>query len=207
MISTLRGRITDRNIHLDKGTCEIVIDVAGVGYELTSTTATLDLLTQETEAFCYVYHHITEADQRLFGFATKEARQAFKGLLGAHGVGPSLALAVLATHTVSQLAAILDSEDVDALCETPGVGKKTAQRLLVELRSSLILPAIDGEPEVDLRDQADASSIVDVKEALAQLGYSPTEIRKALAPLTASKEGDSGDLLKQALQSLGGNNG
>ena len=91
-----------------------------------------------------MHHHFWEADQRLFGFASKDERVAFQGLLGAHKVGPALALAIIATFNPTDLARVLNDDDLDALCTVPGVGKKTAQRLLVDLKSSLVLPVLDG---------------------------------------------------------------
>ncbi len=210
MIGTLRGTVIEREVALDRSAAtELTIEVAGVGYRVSTTAATLSRLPGDEVVLLYVHHHIRESDQKLFGFLTKEERKAFEGLLSAHGVGPSLALAVLATHSVRQLAAILSEEDLGALCEVPGVGKKTAQRLLVELKSSLVLPALDGEPSesgIDLTDSAghETSPLTDVKEALVNLGYSSEEARRAVVGLRdeADDDSDSGQLLKRALMKL-----
>ncbi len=208
MIATLTGQITERNPLLDKGTAELVIEVAGVGYGVTISLGASENLSSGAETKLFIHHHITEADQRLYGFLSSEEKTAFKGLLAAHGVGPSLAMAVLATHSVPQLAAILDSDDVDALCETPGVGKKTAQRLLVELKSSLVLPVIDSDSSgtIDLTKAASGAGMADVKQALESLGYSKAEIREAVSSIDRSKfeeDQDTGALLKLALKELG----
>ncbi len=209
MIGTLRGTIIDRDMALDGvATAEFTIEVAGIGYRITSTPGTLSRLSSEDEVMIHVHHHFWEDNQRLYGFLTRDERSAFEALLSAHGVGPALALAVLATHPVAQLARILADDDLTALCEVPGVGKKTAQRLLVELKSTVVLPVldgVDGQPAAAVVGGAD-SPLVDVREALTSLGYSQSEIRSAIASLGAdvAVEADSGQLLKRALLKLSG---
>jgi holliday junction DNA helicase RuvA len=153
-----------------------------------------------------VHHHIREDHQALYGFTAKEERIAFEGLLGAHGVGPALALAILATHSPVALARILADDDLTALCEVPGVGKKTAQRLLVELKSRLVLPEIDlVRPEGTAAAVVGANgsdALADVRAALASLGYGTDEVRRATAELPG--EGEPGELLRLALRALAG---
>ena len=210
MIGSLRGMIIDRDITLDgAATAEFTIEVAGVGYRVTSTPGTLSRLSSENEVLIHIHHHFWEDNQRLFGFLTKDERTAFEALLSAHGVGPALALAVLATHPVGQLARILADDDLAALCEVPGVGKKTAQRLLVELKSTVVLPVldgVDGQPVAPAATNGTESPLVDVREALISLGYSQAEIRAAIASLGSEPEteADSGQLLKRALLKLSG---
>lgn len=215
MIGSLRGTVLDREAVADRAASpEVLVEVSGVGYRVSVTSSTLDRLGGDAPVLLYIHHHIRETDQRLYGFLTKDERVAFEGLLAAHGVGPSLAMAVLATHSAAGLARILADDDLAALCEVPGVGKKTAQRLLVELRSSLVLPELgDGAaPTVDLTanalDGGASSPLTDVREALLNLGYSGDEVRRAVASLsleavTESGE-DSGQLLKVALRALAG---
>lgn len=209
MIGSLRGVIIDREHVTDRAAAaEVTIEVAGVGYRVSATAATISRLPGDEVVLLYIHHHIREADQKLFGFLTKEERAAFEGLLSAHGVGPALALAVLATHPVDQLARILAEDDLTALCEVPGVGKKTAQRLLVELKSTLVLPVLEtngATPGVTTITGGDSPRpLVDVREALVNLGYSTEEIRRAVAGLATEDidDGDSGQLLKLALLNL-----
>lgn len=216
MIGSLRGLVIDRDAVLDRAAAaELTIEVAGVGYRVMVTAATLSRLPADEPVLLFIHHYIREADQKLYGFGTKVERAAFEGLLSAHGVGPNLALAVLATHPVDQLARILADDDLTALCEVPGVGKKTAQRLLVELKSTLVLPVLDGPggAPIDLvapggAEGADAGrgGLVDVREALVNLGYSSEEIRRAVAGLAeeSQRTTDSGRLLKLALLNLAG---
>lgn len=212
MIGSLRGTITDREPVIDRSALpEVLIEVAGVGYRVIITASTLDRLDNVGEVLLFIHHHIREADQKLYGFLAKEERVAFEGLLAAHGVGPALAMAVLATHSAPSLARILADDDLAALCEVPGVGKKTAQRLLVELKSSLVLPDLGNGVSIDLNGTASPSvstPLVDVREALVNLGYSPDEVRSALGSLPAelveAEDVDSGKLLKVALRALAG---
>lgn len=210
MIVSLRGDVVERTAEFDKASAEIVMDVAGVGYRLIVTPRTMAALPAGGEVLVHVHHHFWEADQKLFGFASKDERIAFEGLLAAHKVGPALALAIIATHSPERLAVILDNDDLDALCEVPGVGKKTAQRLLVELKSSLVLPVLDGGPTPAAADGAEpvgGSAVGDVREALRELGYTPEEIRSAVAALPLDDvdvSADSGVLLKLALRALAG---
>ena len=210
MIERLRGTVIDREVALDGlSSAEVVIDVGGVGYRMTVTSGTLSRLENGVEVVVFIHHHFWEDNQRLFGFLSKDERRAFQALLSAHGVGPALALAVLATHSVPQLARILADDDLAALCEVPGVGKKTAQRLLVELKSTVVLPALDAVngPVAELGDAIAAESpLVDVREALVNLGYSSVEVRSAIAALGSETElgTDSGQLLKKALLKLSG---
>ncbi|MGF1598239.1 MAG: Holliday junction branch migration protein RuvA [Acidimicrobiales bacterium] len=216
MIGSLRGRVLDRQAVLDRAGAqpEVLLEVAGVGYRVTVTAATLDRLRGDAEVLLHIHHHIRESDQRLYGFATRDERMAFEGLLAAHGVGPSLAMAVLATHSAPELARILADDDLAALCEVPGVGRKTAQRLLVELKSSLILPVLDDPlPAVSAATNGagKANPLADVREALVNLGYSGDEIKLALAALPPADGpagdgpgADAGQLLRQALRALAG---
>ena len=209
MIERLRGTIIDRDVSIDAtSSAEFVIDVSGVGYAVTATPSTLSRLEPNADVVVFIHHHFWEDNQRLFGFLSKDERRAFTALLSAHGVGPALALAVLSTHSVPQLARILADDDLAALCEVPGVGKKTAQRLLVELKSTVVLPVLEGEATVGGAELGASvgsdSPLVDVREALVNLGYSSGEIRTAIAALGSDigPEVDSGQLLKKALLKL-----
>jgi holliday junction DNA helicase RuvA len=199
VIGSLRG------VLLDRSAGEVLVEVAGVGYRVTVTPSTsVDLGLLGDEVFVHVHHHVREDAQTLYGFVGRDERMTFEALIGAHGVGPSLALAILSVHSPSQLRAALAADDVASLCLVPGVGKKTAARLLVELKSRLELGDV-----VDLTVVTGAngngaghapSPLADVRDALANLGYGPDEIRDVLADLPPS--GDAGELIRAALQRL-----
>lgn len=195
MIGSLRGALLDRSLDGD-----VLIEVAGVGYRvIVAPTASPAVGEIGDDVFLWIHHHIREDAQTLYGFATREERVCFEALLGAHGVGPALALAILSVHGPAALREVIASQDVSALCLVPGVGNKTAARLLVELQSRLDLPDI-----VDLTPTpgtAPVSSVRrDVTEALAGLGYGPDEVRRVVDDLPA--EGEPADLLREALRRL-----
>lgn len=197
MIGSLRGTL------LDRGDDVVLVEVGGVGYRVNvSPTTVVALGDVGEEVFLWIHHHIREDAQALYGFPTADGRRCFTALLGAHGVGPSLALAILSVHGPVDLVRVLAEDDVAALCLVPGVGKKTAARLLVELKSRLDIP-LDGPVVVDgaVAPVASGSARADVREALGGLGYGPDEIREVLADLPDGGQ-DAGELLKQALRRL-----
>jgi Holliday junction DNA helicase RuvA len=199
VIGALRGEL------LDRGDAEITVEVGGVGYRvLVSPTTAVSLGDVGHEVFCWVHHHQREDAVTLYGFATKDERMCFEALLGAHGVGPALALAILSIHSPPALARILAEDDLGALCLVPGVGKKTAARLLIDLKSRLSIPDLGQAPALTGASAADvgpASVRADVRIALVELGYSDGEVRDVMADLPA--DGDAGALLRDALQRLG----
>ena len=196
MIGSLRGRLLDRSL-----TGELLVEVGGVGYRVVVAAAgALALGEVGSEVFVWVHHHVRDDAQVLYGFATAEERQCFEALLGAHGVGPSLAMAILSVHSPAALRQAVASDDVAALCLVPGVGKKTAARLLIELKSRLEVPEGVGAVTAAPGAGGPPSALADVRDALAGLGYGADEVRAVLRDLPA--DGDAGTLLREALQRL-----
>lgn len=193
MIGSLRGTVLERT-----GDSTVLLEVGGVGYLLAVTPKTLGELEPGTAAFLYVHHHIREESQTLFGFLHRDERTTFEVLIATHGIGPALAVAILATHPPAALVDIVAMGDLGALTLVPGVGKKTAERLLVELRNRLNLPMLD---PVGAGGSGGGTVIGNVREALTGLGYGPEEVRDALRDLPSS--GDASTLLRDALQLLG----
>ena len=194
MIGSLRGVLQER---FEDG--QVLVEVAGVGYRVTVTpTTSVSVGEVGQEIFLHIHHHFRESDQTLFGFLSRQERRCFETLLSAHGVGPSLALAVLGVHGPNELVRLIAEEDVSSLCLVPGIGKKTASRLLIELKDSLDisaeLDAVNTGTGADRR-----SAMVEVQEALGGLGYSLEEIRPVLADLAGD---DPSILLREALQRL-----
>jgi Holliday junction DNA helicase RuvA len=151
------------------------------------------------EVFIHIHHHQREDAEILYGFESLEQRRVFETLIGTHGVGPALGLGILTVHEPAQLARAVAADDVAALCQVPGVGKKTATRLLVELKHRLDVAEIDltGVPD---STPAVSNAIDDVREALAGLGYGNDEIARILPRLEQGE--DSSDLIRQALRLL-----
>jgi Holliday junction DNA helicase RuvA len=194
VIGSLRGTLLDRSLDGD-----VLIEVGGVGYRVTvAPTAAPAVGEIGDDVFLWVHHHIREDAQTLYGFASREERVCFEALLGAHGVGPALALAILSVHGPGALREVIATQDVSALCLVPGVGAKTAARLLVELQSRLDLPDIDLTPAAT-GAAVTPSARRDVTEALAGLGYGPDEVRRVVDDLP---DGEPADLLREALRRL-----
>ena len=191
MIGSLRGTVLERGLD-----GQVLLEVGGIGYLVTVTPRTLAELEPTSGAFLHVHHHIREDAQTLYGFLDRDERATFQVLIATHGVGPALALAILATHTPAVLADVVASGDLASLCLVPGVGKKTAERLLVELRSRLSVPVLDAGGSV-----AGSPSVVgDVREALAGLGYGADEIRAALREVDPDDQAEV--VLRDALKVL-----
>ncbi len=191
MIGLLRGAVVGRT-----GEGEVIIDVAGVGYRVAVTPATAAaLVTAGTggESTLHVHTHVREDAIVLYGFAHDDERRCFEVLLGSHGVGPALALAIMAALSPAALSTAVLEEDLDTLCTVPGVGRKTAARLLIELKSRLDLPDLsldgagtgtgggDGGAGTDGSGaRSTRTSRAEARAALSELGYAPDEIRGAL---------------------------
>jgi Holliday junction DNA helicase RuvA len=169
--------------------CEVIVDVAGVGYRVTVTPSTAAVLISggaETEATLYVHTHVREDAIVLYGFVHDDERRCFEVLLGSHGVGPALALAIMAMLSPAALSTAVLEDDLDTLCTVPGVGRKTAARLLIELKSRLDLPDLSFASASASMVGAEGSlrttrtSRAEARAALSELGYGPDEIRGAL---------------------------
>ena len=204
MIGSLRGTLIDRS-----GSSATVEVGGGVGYLVTMSSPTLSQLgALGADVFVHVYTHVREDAIVLFGFTTRDERRLFETLLSAHGVGPALALAILSSLSPESLRSAVATDDVDALTMVPGVGKKTAARLLIELKSKLAISGDDysaaiaaaGDGSTAAKQPADART--DVRAALAELGYAPDEIRNAVRARPA--DGDASALLREALALLAG---
>ena len=204
MIGSLRGVVLDRSTRRD-GAGEVLVEVGGVGYRVVVPAGVLAAFAElGAPAFVHVHTHVREDAIILYGFATRDERACFEALIGAHGVGPAVALSLLSVHSPSALRRAVATADADALTLVPGIGKKTATRLLVELASRLDVD----DAERDLRlvgagsDGADGQATArrEVRTALASLGYGADEVRTAMSGLP--EEGTVEDLLRLALRDL-----
>ena len=194
MIGSLRGSLIDKD---PEG--EVVVEVGGLGYRVTVNLGTLVELPEiGAEVFVHVHHHIREGDQQLYGFATLTERKCFESVIGAHGVGPALAMAVLATLPPDELRHAVASDDVEALCLVPGVGKKTAQRMVLELKNRLEISELDNS-ELTINNRTVSTALSDIRDALAQMGFATEEVRRAVEGLEGD---DTSIMLRSALQRL-----
>jgi len=188
MIGRLRGVVAEKS---PEG---VLLDVAGVGYEMAvPPRALVELPGIGDEAVLHTHLHVREDAMALFGFSTEDQRDLFRLLLGISGVGPKVALAILGTMTPDDLRRAVLTDDAAALTAVPGIGKRSAQKLLLELRPKLEVPDTELAPS--------NSPLAEVRSALEGLGYQGDEIRMALAELPEGDEVES--LLRTALQTLG----
>ena len=194
MIGSLRGTVLERML-----TGEVLVEVAGIGYRVFVPTGAVAALEPGTDVFLYTHQHVRDDAVTLFGFVTRDERDTFESLIGASGVGPKLALAILSVHSPPNLRRCLAEDDVDSLIAVPGVGKRTAQRLLVDLKSRLVVPDLD---LTALPGSATPNARAEVREALAGLGYSGDEVRDVFAQL--NDEATVEEMLRDALRTLAG---
>ena len=190
MIGSLRGRIAS------KTPPQLTVDVGGLGYELEAPMSTFFHLPAVGEEVRLLTHLVVREDAHvLYGFATEDERRLFRSLIKVSGVGPRIALALLSGISVSAFAQCVLNEDISALTRVPGVGRKTAERLIVEMRDRLAAPqATPGAPMA-----APARAEGEAYGALVALGYRPAEaarLLKAVGPGTHSTE----ELIRRALQ-------
>lgn len=198
MIAHVRGTVAHRAADT------VVVDVNGLGY-LVRVPASADVPARGQEVELSTSMVVREDSMTLYGFTDPAARELFELLMGASGVGPKLALAVLSTHRPTVVTRALATEDVDLLVSVPGIGRKSASRLVLELKDRV---GALGDPDVVVADTvvggpaAAPDAVGDTREALLQLGYAPVEVAGVLA--TIDRDGDASTLLRRALQALAG---
>jgi len=196
VIGSLRGVVLERG-----APSSVLVEVGGVGYLVTVTPRVFGELEPTTSCFLYVHHQVREDAETLFGFLTREERESFQILLGAHGVGPTMAMAILATHSPRGLHNVVLTSDLAALTMVPGVGKKTAERLMVELRGKFDL--LDVSAGSDTINTGATSVLSNLRDALSGLGYEQDEIRGVLSELNPDQDETLEKSLRDALNILG----
>jgi Holliday junction DNA helicase RuvA len=187
VIGSLRGPVT----HL--GLDHVIVEIGGVGYRVIVSPALLGRLPVGSEANLLVHHLVREDQQALFGFAKPEELAFFELLMTVNGVGPRLALAITSAHPVTRLQMAIVTDDLDVLTSVSGVGRKTAERIVLELREKIHAAGIAVGPG--------AAADSDVVAALESLGYTASEARRA-AGSVAAVEGGLDERIRAALQEL-----
>ncbi len=197
MIARLAGKL------LDTGDGFAIVDAGGVGYLVHLSRLTLSSLPARGEAVALrVFTHVREDALDLFGFATEEEEAVFRALIDVKGVGPRAAQNILSGIEARELAQAVASGDVVRLTKVPGIGKKTAERLVVELKDKLLALARAGG-EAPVAVEADAQE--QLRAALVNLGYKPPQAEGAVEALREEAEGKALDvLLREALKRLRG---
>jgi Holliday junction DNA helicase RuvA len=208
MIGYLEGTLKEVSLGM------ALVVANGVGYEVSvSTTFASDLqLSSGRDVSLYIHTHWNDSHFQLFGFSNVQEREVFRTCLSVSGVGPKMALALVSTMPWQDLMNLVMSSDVDQLTKVPGVGKKTAQRLVVELKDKFeklslakVLPisSASGNAEVSrVYVNADAR-VVEATQALVSLGYSEQLSRKALSGLDVTEEDTVQSLIKKSLVRVG----
>lgn len=191
MIATLHGVISEKLPDI------VVLEVAGVGYGLFVTTEDYGQLVQGEKSKVYVYEHIREQAHDLFGFARLETKQLFELLLGVNGVGPKMALAVLSIGSANDVRAAIASGDVKFIQAAQGVGKRVAERIVVDLKDKVGLEGVDLATSGLLQGQHTLMKDEAV-EALVSLGYTPADAAVALQKVEPTLPTD--ERVRQALK-------
>ncbi|HEY4645104.1 MAG TPA: Holliday junction branch migration protein RuvA [Steroidobacteraceae bacterium] len=192
MIGSLRGRL------IAKHPPALTVDVNGVGYELDAPMSTFyDLPPNGAEIHLFTHLVVREDAQVLYGFATEAERRLFRGLLKVSGVGPKIALGLLSGISVEGFLRCIEAEDSDSLVRIPGIGRKTAERLLIEMRDRVgNLAGVGEQAQVP---GAGGSAHAEAFGALVALGYKPAEVTRLLKAADGS-DGTVEDLIRRALQ-------
>lgn len=194
MIGSLRGRLAFKQAP------QIVIECGGVGYEVEMPMSTfLDLPEVGADLFLFTHLLVREDAQILYGFATNDDRLLFRTLLKVNRVGAKMALGVLSAMTANDFRRCVEYEDTTTLSKIPGVGRKTAERLIVEMRDRIdtALPAVAGSAPIT----GAASARSEAFDALLSLGYKPNEVNKLIGKLDTDKQ-SAEDIIRQALKQV-----
>lgn len=195
MIGHLKGKI------ISKSPPEVVLEVGGIGYEILcpmSTFYQLDNASEDTLLFTHL--SIKEDAHTLFGFITKDEKSIFRELIRVNGVGPKVALAILSHLSVNSLIECISSEDADLLAKTPGIGKKTALKLIVELQDRLSKLELVGNPGItsEFKQSGNPNSMQAI-EALQSLGFKTKEANKMVSKISEQNLSTE-QLIRLALQ-------
>jgi holliday junction DNA helicase RuvA len=191
MIGSLRGRIRT------KTPPQLTVEVGGLGYEVEAPMSTFFHLPPVGAEVQLLTHLVVREDAHvLYGFGSEDERRLFRSLIKVSGVGPKIALALLSGISVADFYQCVQSQDISTLTRVPGIGRKTAERLIVEMRDRLVAPELS---DAGVRTDGQGSPQTEAYDALIALGYRPAEatrLLKAAGPGTHSTE----ELIRRALQ-------
>jgi Holliday junction DNA helicase RuvA len=197
LIAYLEGKLIEKN------PTHLILDVNGVGYSVNIPVSSYGRLGEIGETIKILTHqHVREDELRLYGFSTKPEKELFELLISVNGVGPRVALGILSSISVEDFQRSVLEEDFDVLTHISGVGKKTAQRLIVELKEKLTKVDLRAEKGVEVKERIGVSVEDEAVLALVSLGYNKFDARKAVEKVSSeSKESlPIEELIKRALQ-------
>ncbi|MFB4166593.1 Holliday junction branch migration protein RuvA [Virgibacillus sp. JSM 102003] len=182
----------------------VIVDVQGVGYEIICANPFLFQSELNNELTINTYHYVREDTQVLYGFKNEDEKYLFTKLISVSGIGPKGALAVLGSVDVAGFVGAIEREDDKFLTSFPGVGKKTARQIILDLKGKLTsMVSVSGEHEiVDTSNQRTSDSINEAQEALKSLGYTEREIKAVVPQLQSENSGNTDDIIRKALALL-----
>ena len=202
MISFIRGFVADST------ESSLILEAGGIGYEIFMTGTAIEKAVRESgEILVHTYFHVREDAMQLYGFLSRDDLRVFRLLLGVNGIGPRAALGILAGLSADELRFAVLSDDVKTLSRAPGIGKKTAQKLILELKDKLNAEEAFELKLAHVQEEAGAEAAAaagsrEAVEALIALGYNSTQALQAVRKVTGVPADDVEGILKAALKNL-----
>lgn len=190
MISYIKGEV------VKKGIDYLILDNNNIGYYINTSFSTLEKISEKEKIIILTYMHIREDIIALYGFLTSDEIDLFKKLISVNGIGPRAGLSVLSTYEVNTVKEIVLKEDVSGLSKVPGIGKKTASKIILELKDK-----VGTVEELKGSEIVVSSEMSDVIEALTSLGFNYAEVKKTLGNMELSGKSEN-DIIKEALKNL-----
>lgn len=195
MFEYIRGTISE------KKTTYVVLDAGGIGYHITIPISTYDMLGDAgTTGRLYIHFHVRENELRLFGFASKDERDVFESLLKVAGIGPKIAISILSGISIKELFEVVARQDVQVLSTVPGIGKKSSERIIVELKDKFE-DIISGK-FIDISSSPEERNFInDAENALISLGYTKTAVIKEIQKyLSSHTPGSAEEIVKNVIK-------
>jgi len=190
MISYIKGEV------VKKGIDYLILDNNNIGYYINTSFSTLEKISEKEKIIILTYMHIREDIIALYGFLTSDEIDLFKKLISVNGIGPRAGLSVLSTYEVNTVKEIILKEDVSGLSKVPGIGKKTASKIILELKDK-----VGTVEELKGSEIVVSSEMSDVIEALTSLGFNYAEVKRTLGNMELSGKSEN-DIIKEALKNL-----
>lgn len=195
MIAYIKGQVT----YIQEES--IIIDVHGIGYEVFCPNPFVFQSFIQKELFVYTYFHVREDVQCLYGFKDEEEKELFIKLISVSGIGPKSAIGILASVNVPDFVAAVETEDEKYLTQFPGIGKKTARQIILDLKGKLT-SALSIDVASTAKESTESANLLEVKEALKTLGYTAREINKIIPHLQKAELTETDDIIRHALSLL-----
>jgi Holliday junction DNA helicase RuvA len=190
MISYIKGEV------VKKGIDYLILDNNNIGYYINTSFSTLEKISEKEKIIILTYMHIREDIIALYGFLTSDEIELFKKLISVNGIGPRAGLSVLSTYEANTIKEIILKEDVSRLSKVPGIGKKTASKIILELKDK-----VGTVEELQGSEIVVSSEMSDMIDALTSLGFNYAEVKKTLGNMELSSKSEN-DIIKEALKNM-----